>query len=81
MMYICNLCPRKCGIDRDEKLGLCRMKNELAVSKASVHVFEEPVISGTRGSGTIFFAGCTIYLASSAKIMKFLKIGTLSSST
>lgn len=60
MMYICNLCPRKCGIDRDEKLGLCRMKNELAVSKASVHVFEEPVISGTRGSGTIFFAGCNL---------------------
>lgn len=60
MMYICNLCPRKCGIDRDEKLGVCKMKNELAVSKASVHVFEEPVISGTRGSGTIFFAGCNL---------------------
>lgn len=80
MMYICNLCPRKCGIDRDEKLGVCKMKNELAVSKASVHVFEEPVISGTRGSGTVFSQDA-IYLASFAKIMKFLKIRTLYLST
>lgn len=55
----CNLCPRNCGSNRTiNNLGFCQMGSSLKVSLASVHFYEEPPISGTNGSGTIFFSGC-----------------------
>ena len=57
---ICNICPRKCGIDRSTSLGACKMSNTVRVAKIMVHNWEEPPISGTNGSGTIFFSGCSL---------------------
>lgn len=57
----CRLCPRACGADRTaEKTGFCGMSASLYVSRASLHMWEEPPISGERGSGTVFFAGCPL---------------------
>lgn len=58
MNYICNACPRKCGAKRPN--GYCRAPEEFLVSRAALHMFEEPPISGTRGSGTVFFGGCNL---------------------
>ena len=60
MLAPCQLCPHRCGVDRlkDER-GICRMDNRPKVSSWNLHLWEEPPISGTRGSGTIFFSGCT----------------------
>ena len=57
---ICNLCPRRCGVDRSEKTGFCGMRSGLRVARAALHFWEEPVISGTNGSGTVFFSGCNL---------------------
>ncbi|MBQ4100396.1 MAG: radical SAM protein [Oscillospiraceae bacterium] len=59
---ICNLCPRNCGATRDDKKGegFCKMPKNPVLAKASVHMWEEPPISGTKGSGTIFFSGCSL---------------------
>lgn len=55
----CSLCPWKCGVDRTKgELGVCRSGTAARVSSATPHFGEEPVISGTRGSGTIFFSNC-----------------------
>lgn len=54
----CTLCPRACGADRARAPGLCGAPWEMRVARAAAHFGEEPCISGTRGSGTIFFAGC-----------------------
>lgn len=60
-MSLCNLCPRKCNIDRQSgKLGYCRESDAIRVARISPHYFEEPPISGTRGSGTVFFSGCSL---------------------
>jgi putative pyruvate formate lyase activating enzyme len=60
MLAPCELCPHRCGADRlDGKRGVCRMGAEAKVSSWNLHPWEEPPISGTRGSGTIFFSGCT----------------------
>lgn len=57
----CRLCPRACGADRTAgKTGFCGMSASLFVSRASLHMWEEPPISGERGSGTVFFAGCPL---------------------
>jgi len=56
----CNLCPRRCGVDRSSHTGVCGVRVEPVVARASVHMWEEPVISGTRGSGTVFFSGCPL---------------------
>ena len=56
----CELCYRKCAINRENTLGYCKMSNELYVSRAALHFWEEPPISGTNGSGTIFFSGCSL---------------------
>lgn len=56
----CNLCPRNCLVNRNEKSGFCGMKNKLVVAKAYLHMWEEPCISGENGSGTIFFTGCNL---------------------
>ncbi len=57
---ICNLCPRKCNVNRDLKSGFCGVSNTLKVARAQLHFWEEPIISGTNGSGTIFFSGCNL---------------------
>ena len=59
---ICNLCPRQCGALRTqtEGHGLCRMPEAPVVARAALHQWEEPPISGTRGSGTVFFSGCSL---------------------
>ena len=55
----CGLCPRECGVNRLEgQRGFCRQTAELKVARAALHMWEEPCISGTKGSGTVFFAGC-----------------------
>ena len=56
----CRLCPRTCGADRlADQTGFCRSTAELRVASWNLHPWEEPPISGTKGSGTIFFSGCT----------------------
>lgn len=59
---ICSLCPRNCHALRDETqgLGYCHMPAVPLLARAALHPWEEPPISGTRGSGTIFFSGCTL---------------------
>ncbi len=57
----CECCPRKCRVNRlDGKVGFCRITAGIQVSHAGLHFGEEPPISGTKGSGTIFFAGCNL---------------------
>ena len=59
---LCNLCPRSCGAERTEVsgTGVCRMPALPKVARAALHQWEEPPISGTRGSGTVFFSGCSL---------------------
>ena len=57
---ICNNCPRKCGIDRDNFVGVCGVQNNPKVAKAYLHKWEEPIISAGNGSGTVFFSGCNL---------------------
>ena len=56
----CHLCPRSCGIDRRVSSGFCGCGDTIKAARAALHYWEEPCISGTRGSGTIFFSGCTL---------------------
>ncbi|MBO5374615.1 MAG: radical SAM protein [Clostridia bacterium] len=56
----CTLCPRKCGADREKGLGACGVGDKIRVAKIMLHHWEEPSISGTRGSGAIFFSGCPL---------------------
>ena len=59
-MKECRQCPRACGADREEKLGFCGAPAEFRVARAALHPWEEPCISGDRGSGTLFFCGCNL---------------------
>lgn len=56
----CKNCPRQCGSLRSQGRGYCKIDNDIIVALASVHYGEEPIISGTNGSGTIFFSGCNM---------------------
>ena len=57
----CTLCPRECRADRlSGKKGACGENSVLRVGRAALHMWEEPCISGTRGSGTVFFSGCSL---------------------
>ena len=57
----CTLCPRRCGADRAAgQTGFCGAGGTLKAARAALHFWEEPCISGTRGSGTVFFSGCTL---------------------
>lgn len=62
MEYICSDCPRKCAVLRRDDMpsGICRSPSPASVSRAAPHFGEEPCISGSRGSGTIFFTGCNL---------------------
>lgn len=57
---LCRDCPRCCGVDRDKFNGFCRMGGAPVIARAAAHMWEEPCISGTRGSGTVFFCGCNL---------------------
>ena len=59
---ICRLCPRECGAQRTEQRGsgFCGMPAGIRVARAALHRWEEPPISGTNGSGAVFFSGCTL---------------------
>ncbi len=59
-MSNCNICPRKCNTDRSKNLGYCQMTDSVTVARAALHMWEEPCISGTRGSGAVFFCGCNL---------------------
>jgi len=56
----CNLCPRKCNVDRSVERGFCDMPWQAKISDAFLHYGEEPFISGKKGSGTVFFSGCNL---------------------
>lgn len=60
MAEICTLCPRQCGVDRASRRGYCGEGTEIRAARAALHFWEEPCISGTEGSGTVFFTGCTL---------------------
>ena len=61
LMRGCTLCPRRCNVDRTSGMvGVCGMSDTLYISRAAPHMWEEPPISGTSGSGTIFFTGCNL---------------------
>lgn len=62
-MPICNACPRKCNVERnigEFSRGFCKMPYNAVLARASLHLWEEPVISGEKGSGAIFFSGCNL---------------------
>lgn len=60
-MNSCTLCPRKCGVPRSSgRMGFCGESDGITISRAALHMWEEPPISGSRGSGTIFFSGCNL---------------------
>ena len=57
----CNLCPRNCNVDRAKgQIGYCMAPNNLVIARYSLHLWEEPIISGRTGSGTIFFSYCNL---------------------
>lgn len=56
----CFVCPRNCSIDREKGTGFCGVGNKPVIAKAFLHKWEEPCISGTNGSGTVFFSGCNL---------------------
>lgn len=57
----CEICPHKCGINRTEgKIGRCKASDKIKIALYWVHNFEEPCISGTKGSGTVFFSNCNL---------------------
>ena len=63
-MSNCQACPRRCGADRENGgVGYCGVNATVRIARAALHLWEEPVISGTRGSGTVFFSGCNLRCA------------------
>ena len=56
----CTLCPRACGADRSVSRGFCKESSVLRAARASLHMWEEPPLSGKTGSGTVFFSGCNL---------------------
>lgn len=59
-MNLCNQCPRQCNIDRNARFGFCNVPEMPIIARAAPHFGEEPCITGTRGSGTVFFSGCNL---------------------
>ena len=56
----CLLCPRQCGADRARRAGFCRLGEGMLIARVAPHLWEEPPISGVRGTGAVFFSGCTL---------------------
>ena len=59
-MALCTLCPRQCNTDRESAVGYCGQQDGIRVARIAPHFFEEPPISASRGSGTVFFCGCSL---------------------
>lgn len=58
----CELCPRGCKVNREiGQLGICKVSSQLKVARAALHFWEETCISGTQGSGAVFFSGCSMH--------------------
>lgn len=57
---ICSCCPRHCAVDRKVNYGYCKSSDKFNLSRAALHFWEEPCISGKNGSGTVFFSGCNL---------------------
>ncbi|MGN0522291.1 MAG: radical SAM protein [Eubacterium sp.] len=57
---ICSYCPRHCNVDRESKTGFCKSGDAFRVSRAALHFWEEPCISGKNGSAAVFFSGCNL---------------------
>ncbi|MEG2396525.1 MAG: radical SAM protein [Oscillospiraceae bacterium] len=60
---ICNICPRRCNVERvnnEKSNGFCKMPYNAVIARADLHMWEEPIISGNKGSGAIFFSGCSL---------------------
>lgn len=57
----CNICPRRCNVDRYSKAGYCGVKNDVIIARAALHEWEEPCLSAKNGAGTIFFSGCNLH--------------------
>lgn len=60
MEKLCELCPRRCKVNRKDKLGFCGEKQTMKIAKVMLHKWEEPIISGEKGTGAIFFCGCSL---------------------
>lgn len=60
MLKNCILCPRNCGVDRTRSVGFCGATGHIKTARAALHFWEEPCISGIKGSGTVFFSGCNL---------------------
>jgi len=60
MLQKCTICPHKCGINRTKYVGRCKSTDKIKIALYSIHNFEEPCISGEKGSGTIFFSNCNM---------------------
>ena len=57
----CKICPNNCKVNRiDGKIGICKANDKVKIALASLHFFEEPCISGEKGSGTVFFSNCNL---------------------
>lgn len=56
----CNICPRKCNVDRESASGFCQAPSQIKIAKYMLHMWEEPIISGENGSGAIFFSHCNL---------------------
>ena len=56
----CMLCPRRCGVDRSVRPGFCGLGNEMRIARIAPHYWEEPPVSGQKGTGAVFFSGCTL---------------------
>lgn len=84
-MEVCELCPRRCGADRENGIkGFCGETAEIRVARAALHMWEEPCISGEQGSGTVFFTGCTLrcvfcqnHVISDGKVGKIISVRRL----
>lgn len=81
----CEICPRRCGIERNKTSGFCGMRELPMAAKASLHPYEEPILSGSRGSGAIFFSGCNLkccycqnYSISRGEVGKIITVERLS---
>lgn len=84
MENFCETCPRKCKVNRDISCGFCGVLNKVKIGKVMIHNWEEPIISGTNGSGAVFFSGCNLkciycqnYLLSSENNGEYITIQEL----
>lgn len=61
MNKLCFVCPHKCGVNRIDTMGICQAPAELKINLAQLHFGEEPILVGTKGSGTVFFSHCNLH--------------------